>query len=901
VFNVRSSPSYGQDSLGGLRISNDTAESNRHESAESSQASAASALSPGAGALLIGKISEADGLWSGLEDVRHLNPVRNGVFIIFSKETRGRLGLFCNRYITGAACQTSGATGSEALRELMAVKSGLYGFRASLPGEEQELGQSLAIDVWELVAQAQSVDGVRPSPFDLVESVRSGTHQVLFADELTMPEDGSLFIGNLLDSPSNAAPPSPVSPKTYATSTGEIVTTDLTDESFSLLEWLSADSSGPSAGKLRQVLFSALPALPDKDRDEGEAVLDNHLETYRRVVEMERDKVVRDIEASINEGKQREVYRDLQLFVEMLETEEKRVYKHWEGLDSIPTPIVQTSAVTSISRQTDVQGFYKKSKEYKKVLEKEEIDQLRNKPRWYVPPKKLLVIASCIGLVLFVAAINTLMQSSRSGEILAKGQKELQRGHFENAASLFTAAIDESPGNGRAYLYRGVARVGSGEFALALADFQQASLRGYATEAAVATADALCKSGEYEKSHAACKALVLEHNGAAEGDIRAQAYLIDAICHEQEKQYDLANKKCTSGLRDVRDDAVRKRLLHERALVALEQRDYKSAMADLGEAKLDLYMLSGDAARNTGRYDEGIKNYTAAIRQKPRNCDAYIGRGICEEKLHKLDEARKDFGRALAINQTSVEALIRRGSINLQSGALTQAVDDLEAARRLAPNDLEVNQLLAQATGKPSRGAAANRALIADALNNGSSNTKLPSDPRKLVNEGARLLAAGDSSSAIAYFAECVRLRPNMSEARRYLAYALFDSNEMKQAAAQFSALSLLTALPEKDVLMYAKALARSGSIDTAIEVLESLLKREPHCVAARVDLIKMYNTVDFSDHAREICAQGISVATSQQEKALLQSALASGGDPTFIGGTRRHSHKVNKSNDLGG
>lgn len=849
------------------------------------------------GALLIGKITEASGLWTGLEDVRHLPPIRNGVFIIFSKETRGRLGLFCNRYVTGAACHTSGKTGSEALYELFSVDSGLYGFRASLPGEEEELGQSLAIDIWELVAQSQSSQQLtRPSPAALIDSVRSGTHdQIIFSDD-NFADEGSLFVGSMIE-------PTISKEDTHRYAIpglhpGDVITTDYTDESFSLSQWLASDGTSAEGGKLRQILLSALPPLPDKDKPEAET----HLGTYRRIVEMERAKVVRDIESSMNGQKNRALFHDIQLFADLIEEEEQRVSK-WEGLDEIRTPTERRPADTLVSKSQDVQGFVKKSKEFKKVLEQEEVVVRQNRPQFEISRKKALIMSSCFGLLVTIFGVNYAIQNYDSNTALANGQKELTKKRYESAASFFDSALKADAGNGRAYLYRGIARAKSAQYPEALSDFDQATIRGYGMEAGVASADALCRSGEYSKAEKSLTTLLANNTGADLADLRAQAYLLLAVCKEQGKEIDAAERACSSGLDIVKDPALKKRLLQERALVRLDMKSWKTALEDIGDdTDEELAMLRGDARRFSNKFEEARKDYSTAIRHNPRNADAYIARGICEEKLHHPDEARKDFSRALAINKSSVEALIRRGAINLSAGAKTEAIADLAEARRLAPSEEEAEVLLAKALGKAAKPPVGlTKAALASVLSSDSSPAApMPKDSETLFTDGVKLLQSGEPSNAVAYLSQAVRLKPNSSEARRYLAYALYGAGNMKEAAAQFKALSTLTALPEKDITVYSETLARAGSIDSAIDLLENLLKHSPRSLSARTALIKMYTAVNFPKHSKQICDEGLAVATTDTERQLLRAALEAGPDPEYKTTGSRRTHK-NSANDLGG
>ncbi|HEY9790452.1 MAG TPA: hypothetical protein V6D22_08640 [Candidatus Obscuribacterales bacterium] len=106
--------------------------------------------------LLEGQISFA-GMQYALESVCRLNGVKNGILRITSNEGSGLIGIFCGRFITGAAMTLSGDTGHRALRQLLAVSDGSYAFLDAGDEVFDDLKQNLGVDVEQLLAAGLKV------------------------------------------------------------------------------------------------------------------------------------------------------------------------------------------------------------------------------------------------------------------------------------------------------------------------------------------------------------------------------------------------------------------------------------------------------------------------------------------------------------------------------------------------------------------------------------------------------------------------------------------------------------------------------------------------------------------------------------------------------------------------
>ena len=81
---------------------------------------------------------------------------------------------------------------------------------------------------------------------------------------------------------------------------------------------------------------------------------------------------------------------------------------------------------------------------------------------------------------------------------------------------------------------------------------------------------------------------------------------------------------------------------HEAAIA-----DYSAALRLKPDAAA--YSNRGNAKGRLGQYEAAITDYSAALRLKPDYATAYINRGATNALLEQVNEARRDFKKALAL------------------------------------------------------------------------------------------------------------------------------------------------------------------------------------------------------------------------------------------------------------
>ena len=98
------------------------------------------------------------------------------------------------------------------------------------------------------------------------------------------------------------------------------------------------------------------------------------------------------------------------------------------------------------------------------------------------------------------------------------------------------------------------------------------------------------------------------------------------------------------------------------------------------------YNNRGSAWAGKGNLDEAIKDYNKAIRLNPNHAAAYNNRGFAWFNKGNLDEAIKDYNEAIRLDPNFARAYTNRGSAWSKKGNLDKAIEDYNEAIRLDPN-----------------------------------------------------------------------------------------------------------------------------------------------------------------------------------------------------------------------
>lgn len=263
------------------------------------------------------------------------------------------------------------------------------------------------------------------------------------------------------------------------------------------------------------------------------------------------------------------------------------------------------------------------------------------------------------------------------------GFRLLSASRFEDAWSIFDAILDGAPQDERA-LYGG---------ALALFNLRQLEAAERLARAAFAAinsasriaADARAEGSNPEATRHAADALVLlgvilAVKGDSAGALKAVEESVALAPDNFDAQFALGRARFGTNNPAGAATAFR-------AAVRLRSND----------AQARFFLAT--ALEGAGDYEAALSSYRELLTMRPESAEGHLGLGALLTKLggEKTEEGIKELARATALNGELYEARITLGRVLVRMGRAEEAVEHLQRAASLAPNNPEPHYQLAQA------------------------------------------------------------------------------------------------------------------------------------------------------------------------------------------------------------
>lgn len=221
----------------------------------------------------------------------------------------------------------------------------------------------------------------------------------------------------------------------------------------------------------------------------------------------------------------------------------------------------------------------------------------------------------------------------------------------------------------------------------------------------------------------------------------------------------------------------------------------------------------GDIAREQGRYDEAVKQYTTALDRDPRLAAAYLGLGKATLAQGQPAIALQHYRAGLAANPNNVALLIGQGDALLQQNDIDGARTSYEQAKQLAPGNAAAYAGLGRSLWKAGQTDAALVTLDQAAqLNANDADTLLTigeinaslerndvalqayskaAEARKdwyepRFRRGVLLLKLQQTDQAINELQAAVKLKPDFAQASYWLGRAYRAAGQFAAARSQF-------------------------------------------------------------------------------------------------------------------
>jgi tetratricopeptide (TPR) repeat protein len=314
--------------------------------------------------------------------------------------------------------------------------------------------------------------------------------------------------------------------------------------------------------------------------------------------------------------------------------------------------------------------------------------------------------------------------------------------------------------------------------------------------------------------------------------------LIDrAFCNWNMKQLPKALALYTAAVEALPQDAQPRR---ERALVEKDMGKMRAAISDL-KAATDLdpqagenFSLLGQLHQQLGEDDLAIVNYRSAIalQYNPVKCYTEIGRCQIKQKLYS--DAETTIQKALAAD----------------------------------PNDEGAQKLAVQIRGLLKTRSATTESATLEPITDINS-----ADAKTLVKQGAAALKRGAAEQAVQYLKAAIDKGASDTHTRVMLAHALMNAGDYKKAYQHFLSLEHTGSLDQGERFTSGKCAVAAGLKEDGIKIISRCIQERPNWMEARIELIKVLVAADRRGEAQAVANQGVSLASSEYEKTLYQSA----------------------------
>ena len=225
-----------------------------------------------------------------------------------------------------------------------------------------------------------------------------------------------------------------------------------------------------------------------------------------------------------------------------------------------------------------------------------------------------------------------------------------------------------------------------------------------------------------------------------------------------------------------------------------------------------------------GQIDEALKDYSRAIELSPNNAAAYNNRGVAYRKKGKLDLAVKDYNKAIKLNPDDANAYSNRGNVYREKGEFNRAIDDTNAAIKLNPNCTEAYNNRGAAYGaKGDFDHAIKDCSKAIGLN--------PNCTEAYSNRSNAYLKKGQVDRAIDDCNTALQIDPDYVEAYVNRGIAYFQKGEIERAIEDYTTTTGFNPKLAEAYFNRGIAYCQKGKFDLAIEDYNEAIQLNPSFV----------------------------------------------------------------------
>lgn len=352
----------------------------------------------------------------------------------------------------------------------------------------------------------------------------------------------------------------------------------------------------------------------------------------------------------------------------------------------------------------------------------------------------------------------------------------------------------------------------------------------------------------------------------------------------------------------------------EKGQLLLATGQHKEALQQFKSVDDENYFSLYDRAKaslGAGEYREAIKCYSKMIALKPDTFQSYFDRATAEASIKEYKLAIKDLDQAIKLYPHYTQAMIDRAHYNVALGNEVTAIADFHNAIESAPNTalpyiefgkfnlakkqfVTAKECFDKAVKFDAPNKSANQlSLIAnqslkklvgnkplnievDALPAREAAEIASADFKTLLDKGYQALKSGKLNYAEAALDKAVRLDPNSTIARRYLATSLMISAKATSAESQVLVLKQMGAGQDSDNFKLACAFRKAGNCQRAIELMELHLASHPTDANAMLELSDAYSALGNIEKATDVCLTAMNKSSNSPNYAKLKERYLS-------------------------
>ena len=252
-------------------------------------------------------------------------------------------------------------------------------------------------------------------------------------------------------------------------------------------------------------------------------------------------------------------------------------------------------------------------------------------------------------------------------------------------------------------------------------------------------------------------------------------------------------------------DCIEARILRADAMSIVgdaktQEQDLKYVLA-LEPQQLEAGARLGQLLMSKNEIDAALTQFTQCHEYHPGDPQSLLGMAHCEYRLGRFEEAQQHADQGLAIAETDGQrflALLTLGQLAIEKKDFERAVDLLDKATKLAPNEptafYALGIALTETRDRTRRKEAMDQYQRLEKLNSrlselGEEVTHMPDDPRIRVEAAGLLKELGNRLAAISWLRSAIALAPDNAEAHRALA-DLYREDGHLELAQQHEALA---------------------------------------------------------------------------------------------------------------